>query len=368
MLLNLVNCKAPATPALLYRYMLYLLLVFGLGACTSTKVPEFEGVPDYAEVYHPFINVAELNIVRAEYADALSAYKQAFASVPAPFARDYYNAAVSAVQLQDEKQAFSYLEQLVLKGVSLPYLERQQVFDSLRTTKAWKKFERKYPKNRSKFEETLNKELRADLDELYARDAYFRLAEGGLRVHGDTIRKIETANVEKLLAWIEEYGYPGEQLIGVADTLEQLPRFSIVIRRQTKARKGYDFTEILTKAIKEGRLAPQPVAYLLDQQAGKNLYGSKAFVTVKCTRCKDEEEKPQRYLVEKITEDELERINSKRASLGLEPLDDYKKKVLFDLSNDAFKLDYDWSVVEYKVPSKEAAAVLLEGLTVAEPE
>jgi len=270
--------------------------------------------------------------------------------------------------LEDQKLAFSYLEQLVLKGVSLPYLEQQQVFDSLRTTKAWKKFERDYPRNRSKFEETLNKELRADLDELYARDAYFRLAEGGLRVHGDTIRKIETANVEKLLAWIEAYGYPGEQLIGVADTLEQLPRFSIVIRRQTKARKGYDFTEILTKAIKEGRMAPQPVAYLLDQQAGGNLYGSKAFVTVQCTRCKDEEEKPQRYLVEKIKEDELERINEKRASLGLEPLDDYKRKVLYALGNKDFKLGYDWSVVAYKVPSKEAAAVLLESLTVAEPE
>ncbi|WP_345157023.1 hypothetical protein [Pontibacter saemangeumensis] len=367
MLPNPINSKACAFPALIYSPLLCLLLVLGLGGCTSTKVPEFEVMPDYAEVYHPLINVAELNIVRGEYADALSAYKQAFASVPTPFARDYYNAAVSAVQLQDEKQAFGYLEQLVLKGVSLPYLERQQVFDSLRTTKAWKKFERQYPKNRSKFEETLNKELRADLDELYARDAYFRLAEGGLRVHGDTIRKIETANVENLLAWIEEYGYPGEQLIGVADTLEQLPRFSIVIQRQTKARKGYDFTEILTKAVKEGRLAPQPVAYLLDQQAGKGLYGSKAFVTVNCTRCK-EQEKPQRYLVEKMSEEELERINKRRAPLGLEPLDDYKKKVLFGLGNNVFKLNYDWSVVEYKVPSREAASVLLEGLTAAEPE
>lgn len=356
--------EAYAVPALL-RYALYLLLVLCLGACAGAKVPEFEGVPNYMEVYHPIVNVAELNIVQGEYGDALAAYKQAFASVPAPFARDYYNAAVCAVQLNDQKQAFRYLEQLAVKGVSLPYLEQQQAFDSLRTTKQWQKFEKQYPKYRSQHEESLNKELRADLDELYARDQYFRLAEGGLRVHGDTIRKIETANVEKLLAWIEEYGYPGEQLIGVADTLEQLPRFSIVIQRQTKARKGYDFTDILTKAVQEGRMAPQPVAYLLDQQAGQNIYGSKAFVQVNCVKCK-ENEKLKHYLVEKMSDEELERINGRRKQLGLEPMDHYRQKVLFDLGNADFKLDYNWSVKQYVVPSNEAAKVLLESLTIAQ--
>lgn len=285
--------------------------------------------------------------------------------MPAPFARDYYNAAVSALQLEDEKQAYTYLKQLVLKGVSLPYLERQQAFDSLQATKGWRKFERQYPRLRSKYEETLNKELRADLDELYARDQYFRLAEGGLRVHGDTIRKIEAANVKSLLAWIEQYGYPGESLIGVADTLEQLPRFSIVIQRQTKARKGYDFTDILTKAVREGRMAPQAAAYLLDQQAGKSLYGSRALVKVNCTRCK-EDKNLQRYMVEKMSGSDLEQIDENRAPLGLEPLEGYRRKVLFGLANSIFKLNYDWSVKEYVVPSREAANVLLEGLTAAE--
>ncbi|WP_161889076.1 hypothetical protein [Pontibacter russatus] len=368
MLPNPANGKILATPASAFYTLLYVLLVLGLGACASTDMPEFEGTPDYTEVYHPIINVAELNIVRGEYDEALTAYEQAFVSVPSAFARDYYNAAVSAVQLQDEEQAVGYLEQLVLKGVSLEYLERQQVFDSLRMTKEWRKLERRYPKLRSKFEETLNKELRADLDELYARDAYFRMSEGGLRAHGDTIREIENANVENLLAWIEEYGYPGENLIGVADTLEQLPRFSIVIQRQTKARKGYDFKDILTKAVQEGRMAPQPVAYLLDQQAGDNLYGSRAFVTVKCTSCKEEDEKPRRYLVKEMSEAKQAGIDKRRTPLGLEPLEDYRTKVLFGLRNPAFRLNYDWSVVEYKVPSKEAASVLLENLTAADPE
>jgi hypothetical protein len=355
-------------PLPIYRYTFYLLLALCLGSCATAEVPEFEGVPDYTEVYHPFVDVAELNILNGAYEDALTAYKQAFASVPAPFARDYYNAAVCATQLNDEKQAFHYLEQLVLKGVSLPYLERQEVFDTLQTSGQWKKFARKYPKLRDQYEQTVDRDLRADLDELYARDLYFRNAKGGLRVHGDTIRKIEEANLQNLLAHISERGYPGEGLIGVADTLEQLPRFSIVIQRQTKSRKGYDFTDILTTAVKEGRIAPQPAAYLLDQQAGRNIYGSRAFSKVTCVGCKEEQEpeKTENLLVEKASEKQLERVDERREKLGLEPLAHYRKKVQYNEADKRFRLGYTWSVKNYIVPSSEAARVMMDRLTTAE--
>ncbi|ARS36634.1 hypothetical protein [Pontibacter actiniarum] len=325
-------------------------------------------VPDYTRVYHPVINQAELRIVEKDYQQALEAYKQAFASVPSPFARDYYNAAVTALLLHERKETFRYLEGLVKKGVSLEYLERQPVFDSLRTTRHWRKFARKYPKRRRKYDERFNQELRADLDELYARDQYFREAEGGWRVHGDTIKQIEVANTAKLLDWIETYGYPGEDQIGVADTLEQLPRFSIVIVRQTLARKGYDFSDVLTKAVQQGRIAPQPVAYLLDQQAGRNKYGSRAYVRVNCTKCSESEEmkKLGDFLVRKLEEEELQRIDARRQELGLEPLWEYQRKIRHNAADDRFKLNYTWSVANFQVPSNEAAKVLLDGLTLAE--
>ncbi|MCX2741374.1 hypothetical protein [Pontibacter anaerobius] len=321
--------------------------------------------PDYTQVYHPVINQAELLIVDGKYEEALQAYHEAFEAVPSPFARDYYNAAICALLLQERKKTFNYLEELVQKGVSLEYLERQPVLDSLRATRHWRKFAKKYPKRRRKYDEKLNQELRADLDELYARDQYFRQAKGGWRVHGDTIRQIEKANVQKLLGWVEEYGYPGEDLIGVADTLEQLPRFSIVISRQTKARKGHDFTEVLTQAVQQGRIAPQPAAYLLDQQAGRNKYGSRAYVKVNCTKCADDEElgKLGDYMVMKISEEEQEQIDKRREKIGLEPLEQYKYKVRHSANDKRFKLNYTWSVMHYVVPSKEAARVLLEGLT-----
>ncbi|GHA67550.1 hypothetical protein [Pontibacter akesuensis] len=326
-----------------------------------------QDAPDYTKVYHPVINQAELHIVTSDYKEALQAYEQAFASVPSPFARDYYNAAVSALALRDRKQTFNYLEKLVQKGVSLDYLQRQTVFDSLQTTRHWRKFARKYKKRRRKYEENFNREYRADLDELYARDQYFRQAEGGLRVYRDTIRQIENANTLQLLNWIEERGYPNENIIGLADTLEQLPRFYITVQRQTATRKGYDFTEVLLKAVQQGNIAPQPVAYLLDQQAGRNRYGSSVYMRVDCTGCKDTDELATKdYLVKKITPKEQERINARRQKLGLEPLEEYKRKVLHNVTDPRFKLGYNWSVSTYVVPSKEAAEILLERLSAIE--
>ncbi|PRY07831.1 hypothetical protein CLV24_12221 [Pontibacter ummariensis] len=345
------------------RNLLALLLLFVFSAAGATDSP------DYVKVYHPTIQRAELAILNEQYGEALNAYQQAFEAVPSAFARDYYNAAVCAMLLEEEKQAFSYLEKLVQKGASLPYLEQQQAFSPLQEGRRWKRFKRKYPKRRKAFEQAANLDLRADLDELYARDQYFRQAEGGYKMHRDTLRAIETANTLNLLNWIAEYGYPGEELIGVADTLEQLPRFSIVIQRQTRAMDGYDFTEILMQAVHDGKLAPQAAAYLMEQQAGKNRYSTKAFVKITCNGCKEGEQLKGEatYFVENMNPQELQRIDARREQLGLEPLEEYRRKVLYSLKEDnRFKLNFPWSVANYFVPNEEAAAIMKEKLITAE--
>ncbi len=327
---------------------------------------------DYVKDYHPRINKAEIMVMAQDYAGALDLYQNAFAAVPRGFARDYYNAAVCATLTENEKQAINYLEKLVETGVSLEYLESQEVFAPLQEYKGWKKFVRKYPKRRKAFREKTNLDLRADLDELWARDQFFRQAKGGLRVHGDTIKKIEADNVKKLLAWISQHGYPGEKLIGVADTIEQLPRFSIVIQRQTVARNGFDFTPVLTKAVHEGKLDPHAAAYLMDQQQGRNLYRSKVLAKVNCNNpkeCADDEELgdlSNRYLTQKISEEDEAKANELRAALGLEPVADYREKMRYAMQDPRFKLGYDWAVTNYRVPSKEAAKVLVESMAAIE--
>ncbi|RAU81504.1 hypothetical protein [Pontibacter arcticus] len=345
--------------------------VFILCLLISSAISVAVAAPDYVKVYHPVINRAELQIMDKNYAEALASYQEAFAAVPDAFARDYYNATVCALLANNEKQTFAYLQALAQKGVSLDYLKRQPVFDSLEQTKPWRKFERKYSKYHRVYKRKANLDLRADLDELYARDQYFRQAEGGLRVYGDTLRKIEADNVKKLLSWVDKYGYPGEALIGVADTLEQLPRFSIVMQRQTKASRGYDFTPVLRKAVHEGRLAPQVAAYLMDVREGDSKYKSRALVKVNCTNPEEcEKDKKLRaakgYLVEKMSKKELKQVDEERAQLGLETLSEYRDKIRFNLKDNRFKLSNNWAVANYFVPSSEAARVIMQNLVAAD--
>lgn len=355
--LNLVNISCLFT------------LLFFLGSCSSSGPSTDAESADYIQAYHPLIDKAELEIVEQDFADALQLYEKAFAAVPEPFAIDYYNAAISALLADEQKQVFDYLEKLALKGVSLEYLEAQDVFAELHETDEWKKFRKSYGKHRRKFKHRANLDLRADLDELYAKDQYFRQAEKSISVHADTIRKIEDNNVDFLLNVIEEHGYPGEALIGVADTLEQLPRFSIVIQRQTKAMDGYDFSSILKDAVQQGRIRPQAAAYLIEQQ-GRGSFNTKAFVTVNCSNPEncDGSAFDGKYFRDRLTSSQLDVLNENRSKLGLSSFPAYRKKVLYNMQDRRFKLGNYWSVRNYVVPSKEAASALTERLVVADVE
>ncbi|WP_187264449.1 hypothetical protein [Pontibacter beigongshangensis] len=348
----------------LFKWPLLLLLCFSYTYALAS--------PDYIAVYHPAINQAELSLAQKDYEGALSFYQEAFAAVPAPFAKDYFNAAVCATHTGEEKLIYKYLEKLALKGADLEYLKRQKGFKPLQESKKWRKFERKYPKHQKKYRERVNLDLRADLDELYARDQYFRQAKGGLRVHADTLRKIEAANVTILLNAIAQYGYPGEDLIGVGDTIEWLPRFAIVIERQTRYMRGYDFTEILQEAVRQGRLAPHAAAYLMEKQ-GFSEYKTRALVKVTCGKpkeCEDDKKLPDlsKFMKEDLSEAQEQKINEQRLSLGLERLSEYRDKVLFSLRQQEFKLNYPGAIAYYIAPSKEAAIVLTERLVTVEDD
>lgn len=344
-----------------------LALLVYLSSCAKTGPDTSAGNIDYIKAYHPLVQEAERQIVEQDFANALQLYNQAFVAVPEPFAIDYYNAAVSAMLAEDQKQAFNYLDKLALKGVSLDYIEKQEVFAPLQETKEWSKFQKSYAKHRTRFNRRANLDLRADLDELYAKDQFFRQAKGGLRVNGDTIKKIEANNVEFLLATIEEHGYPGEALIGVADTLEQLPRFSIVIQRQIKATNGYNFDSILKEAVQSGRIRPQAAAYLLEQQ-GQGAFKSRVFVTVTCSNPENCEgaDFEGKFFRDRLTNSQLGILNESRSKLGLSDFPDYRNKVLYNRQDKRFKLSNYWSVANYVVPSKEAASALTEKLVVAD--
>lgn len=222
---------------------------------------------DFTRIYHPIINEAELAIVDTSYYEALDFYKEAFANVKKPFAKDYYNAAICAAMVGKMPTVFDYLEKIIEKGYPSDSLRKDVFFHYVADTcKNWKKFEQQM----KLVKPNINQEVRDSLNILYTlstkilytpltselrefiqkyksltefktkvngRDTtfqmriattdslyYFEKLPENLKLQQDSLRKINdikysealTLTSKKLSQLIDFYGFPDENLIGLS--------------------------------------------------------------------------------------------------------------------------------------------------------
>ncbi len=120
---------------------------------------------DFTRIYHPIINEAELAIVDTNYFEALDFYKEAFANIKKPFAKDYYNAAICAAMTGKLSLTFDYLEKIVEKGFPSDSLRKDVFFHYVADTcKRWNNFE----KQMKLVKPEINWEIRDSLKSYYA--------------------------------------------------------------------------------------------------------------------------------------------------------------------------------------------------------
>ncbi|WP_394993352.1 hypothetical protein [Emticicia sp.] len=120
---------------------------------------------DFTRIYHPIINEAELAIVDTNYYEALDFYKEAFANVKKPFAKDYYNAAICAAMIGKLSLTFDYLEKIIEKGYPSDSLRKDIFFHYVADTcKRWNDFE----KQMRLVKPNINWEIRDSLKNYYA--------------------------------------------------------------------------------------------------------------------------------------------------------------------------------------------------------
>ena len=221
---------------------------------------------DFTRIYHPIINEAELAIVDTNYYEALDFYKEAFANVRNPFAKDYYNAAICAAMAGKLPLTLEYLEKIVEKGYPSDSLRKDIFFHYVADTcKRWTAFEKqmKLVKPNINWElrdslksyytlvtkvvhTPLTPELRAFFNENFKKRQdtltvagkkevftqvifpdslyYFGDLPQNLKIQQDSLKKINYAKYavnskiafQKTLGLIEMNGFPDETLIGLS--------------------------------------------------------------------------------------------------------------------------------------------------------
>ena len=272
-------------------------------------------------------------IVNGKFPLAILEYKKAFSlNGIHPFAKDYYNASLCAVQLNSKKQTFIWIDRLLKEALNHKVIESDTSFTLITKSKSWKKYLKLKPN-------VYPKELLDTLQSLHSNDQHFRKMPGSYKIYGDTIRKIDVENDRILRSIIGQYGYPSEKLLGLSDGINFEHNFEIVIWHQTTANQISDYTNILINAAQNGLIVPQRAAALIENQSGNIPYGMDAFLSIECLTCGDSLKNKlyKKLFYYEISKERTAKFDLERAKIGLEPLDDYNRKVLFSLKNKKYK-------------------------------
>ncbi|MBX2841771.1 MAG: exocyst complex component Sec6 family protein [Flammeovirgaceae bacterium] len=337
------------------KNLLLFLFIFLIAFSTySQKV-------DYSKHYYPNINQAELLLISEKHDKALEHYVIAFKNVPTPYARDIFNAAVCGTLIGDYETAFKLLEQLIIKGTAITFLKSMDVFSPLVNDLRWETFVQNYPRNRKKYLQTINLPLRKELEWMAAMDQHFRLKDNGMAVYQDTIAQIDQSNINRFNGIIEKFGFPGEDLIGVDNPVSAPPYHTILNHLCHKASlgQGKGIAEInfpLQEFVKYGKLSPYRFANFIDQQ-GRPIYGNTVFYRL--------DNSPELRVLN-IGEKSLKKFNKNRASIGLEPLENYQKKVLFALKDTRFIFNFNGSIVALNGMSQEEKDNFIQQTSIVE--
>lgn len=286
--------------------------------------------------YYKLVNNAELYIINEDYSSSVNEYLQAFQIKGIdPFAKDYYNASLCAIQENKMNLAFDWCKKLVDNGLDKKIIENNPSFLPLVGSKKWKNLISTEPSS-------FRKSLIDTLNNLYIRDQYYRIKPGSYKIYADSIKMVDKQNDRILRDIIGRYGYPSEKLLGFSNGVGFDQKFEMVIWHQTNLNKISDYTDILRDASKSGLVPPQRAGALIENHTGLSLYNMEPYYKLSCSMCSDsiQSDISKKLFYWEIPKEKLARFDSLRSEIGLESLQDFKMKTLYALEHDSPYLFY----------------------------
>lgn len=238
---------------------------------------------------------------------------------------DKYNAACSWALAGNIEKAFVYLDKAVItdKWTNLSHILANPDLGKLHTDKRWQPLIDTVTMNKTKAEEKLNKPLVALLDTIYNEDQ-------GDRRNIDTVQKQfgwqskpmdslwkkinyqDSINLIRVRKIIDTYGWLGADEIG-----QQGNATLFLVIQHADSLTQVTYLPVMRKAVVKGNAEPQNLALLEDRvltkQGKKQVYGSQLRTNKKTG-------KNEFYPIE-----DEHNVNKRRASVGLEPLEQYAK-------------------------------------------
>lgn len=271
-----------------------------------------------------------------QYKEAAASYSKAFAAIGGKaVADDRYIAACAWALAGKRDSAFFHLSYLAEKA---KYTDHKQLIADndlkvLHGDKRWKPLCDRVQQNMEKAEASLNKNLVAILDTVSQQDQKYRQQLADIEnQHGKnskevkelwkTINKYDSVNLKKVVAILEQYGWPGADLVGEEGAATV---FLVIQHADLKTQDKY--LPAMREAAKNGLASPASLAMLEDRVAlrhgNKQIYGSQITSDANGD-----------YLAPLTDPDN---VDKRRAGVGLGPLADY-----------LLNFNITWDVAAYK--------------------
>ncbi len=317
---------------------LTVIIVF---ICISTSI--FGQIKDF-RLYQETINKAELYIVNENKIQALNSYYNLLTTSDGNFSKDIYNSLILAKELNRFDTLFKLLDLVKAKNFDNAYLSGLEEFSDLHENVKWQEFI-----NSNNNVIYIDSELRNKINDLHTRDQFFRIKEGSYGKYGDTIRKIDSINMNYLLSLMSNGSLPGEKEIGARD-FRGGQGYDIVLhhymQNRSRNKKLLNITPILVNQVLEGRIEPNKCALWLEYQNGEFIAG--VFDVARVSY----DGKTSKYYSPPYSKEKKLLIDAYRKWIYLEPIEDYYKKVLFVTNNEDNNFKFDIRLNTFQMSSE----------------
>lgn len=256
-----------------------------------------------------------------QHAEAVEAFRAAFAQEPIR-ANELVFAAGAAAQAGDRELALRWLQQAVGKGWKLTQrLTSNAAFDSLRDTDEWKKLIASLQAveggEENVSDKALQQRLLAILEEdqaprqrLAAVEKEFGRDSPELKALWQTIREKDAANLVQVKAILEERGWVGPKVVG-----HKASRALFLVIQHADHATQVKYLPMMREAVKQGDAMAMSLALLEDRvalgQKRRQIYGSQI----------GRDPATGKHYV--LPLDDPDRVDERRAAVGLPPMAEY---------------------------------------------
>jgi hypothetical protein len=290
------------------------------------------------ETYYYYIDRAEKFIIENNLDSSSIYFSLALKEKEFPFSRHVYNASIVDAKLKKYKNVLNDLTYLIKLGYSYNKIRSDTVFQDFFGNEYGRKLSQIYRKVKPIY----NFQYRKEIEILVRDDQYFRKKEGSYSLYGDTIRKIDKRNIDKLLALIKTLGFPSEARVGIDSNSVANPLyFPIVIHQSNGSQQQFNFSDILKNNIKNGNIENKAGEFMINRSDGNNFFQLTRVQYVRNINSLD----TANNIIESsswgyypLSNERSAPINRQRKELYLDSYEDNLSKLLFNLKFVEYKL------------------------------